>query len=144
MLDWTIEHERFERVAYRRALEAAERAFRGWHERKRDDAMGEMMAKMWDQWSRLLQRGKDPEPMLGTLIKWAILWVRYDRRVAGRSRSYDVMDYRARMSRQDLDGQGRPHPSERGVRENHWIDWKGVAINDDPAMWAEARDVLGV
>jgi hypothetical protein len=144
MLDWSIEHERFERVAYRRTLEAAAKAFKGWHERKRDDAIGEMMAKMWDQWSRLLHRGKDPERMTGTLIKWAILWVRYDRKVAGRARGYDVYDYRAGMKRQELDSQGRPHPTERGIRENHWIDWRGVMIDDDPAAWAEAKDGIGL
>src|SRR4051794_5880986 len=109
MLDWSIEHERFERVAYRRTLDAASRAFKGWHERKREDAIGEMMAKMWDQWSRLLIRGKDPERMLGTLIKWAVLWVRYDRRISGRSRNIDIFDYRAGMKRQCLDGHGRAH-----------------------------------
>jgi hypothetical protein len=144
MLDWTIEHKRFERVAYRRTLEAAKAAFKGWHERKRDDAIGEMMLKMWDQWSRLLKRGKDPERMIGTLIKWAILWVRYDRKVAGRAQSYDVFDYRAKMNRQDLDSQGRPHPTERGDRGNHWIDWRGVKLDDDPAFWAEAKDSLGL
>ena len=143
-MDWAIEHERFERVAYRRTLEAAGAAFKGWHERKREDAIGEMMAKMWDQWSRLLKRGKDPERMVGTLLKWAILWVRYDRKVAGRARSYDVFDYRAGMNRQDLDSQGRPHPTERGARENHWIDWRGVGLDDDPALWAEAKDSLGL
>src|SRR3954464_15757977 len=99
MLDRTIEHERFERVAYRRTLEAARTAFKGWHERKRDDAIGEMMVKMWDQWIRLVERGNDPERMTGRLIQWAILWVRYDRRVAGRARSYDVFDYRAGRKR---------------------------------------------
>ena len=144
MLDWAVEHERFERVAYRRTLDAAKRAFKGWHERKRDDAVSEMVAKMWDQWSRLLVRGKDPERMVKSLIKWAILWVRYDRKVAGRARGIDVYDYRAGMTRQDLDGQGRPHPSERGDRQNGWIDWRGVRLDDDPALWAEAKDELGL
>jgi hypothetical protein len=144
MLDWSIEHERFERVAYRRTLEAARAAFKGWHERKRDDAVAEMMAKMWDQWIRLVERGKEPERMLGTLIKWAILWVRYDRKIAGRARSYDVFDYRAGMNRQDLDSQGCPHPTERGDRKNYWIDWRSVKLEDDPALWAEAKDSLGL
>ncbi|MDB5352699.1 MAG: hypothetical protein JWN86_3946 [Planctomycetota bacterium] len=144
MLDWTIEHERFERVAYHRTLDAAKRAFKGWHERKRDDAVSEMVAKMWDQWSRLLERGKDPEGMVKTLIKWAILWVRYDRKVAGRARGIDVYDYRAGMTRQDLDGQGRPHPTERGDRQNARIDWRGVKLDNDPALWAEAKDELGL
>ena len=74
-----------------------------------------MVAKMWDQWSRLLVQGKDPERMVKTLIKWAILWVRYDRKVAGRASGIDVYDYRAGMTRQDLDGQGRPHPTQRAT-----------------------------
>ena len=60
MLDWAIEHERFERVAYGRTLKAAGSAFKGWHERKREDAVAEMVAKMWDQWSRLLTRARTP------------------------------------------------------------------------------------
>jgi hypothetical protein len=144
MLDWTIEKERFERVAYRRTLDAARAAFRRWHSGKRDDAVAEMVGKMWDQWSRLLVNGKDPERMLGTLIKWAIWWVRYDRKIAGRARSFDVFDYRAGMKRQDLDSQGRPHPAERSDRNNHWIDWRGVRLDDDPAAWAEAREGFGL
>ena len=82
--------------------------------------------------------------MIGPLIHWAKMWVRYDRKIAGRARSYDVFDYRAGMKRQDLDGQGRPHPTDRGDRENHWIDWGSVKSDDDPALWAEAKDELGL
>ena len=60
MLDWAFEHERFERVAYGRTLKAAASAFKGWHERKREDAVAEMVGKMWDQWSRLLEQGQGP------------------------------------------------------------------------------------
>jgi hypothetical protein len=144
VVDWAVEKERFERVAYRRTLGAARRAFRGWHPRKRDDAVAEMVAKLWDQWSQLLQRGKDPERMTGRLIRWAILWVRYDRRIAGRAPSYDVFDYRAGMTRHDLDGQGRAQPADRSDRNNHWIEWCGVRLDDDPARWAAARDGLGL
>ena len=143
-MDWAIEQKRFERVAYHRTLDAARKAFRRWHSRTKDDAVAEMMGKMWDQWSRLHLRGKDPERMVGTLIKWAILWVKYDRRIAGRARCFDVMDYRAGMKRQDLDAQGRPHPSDRSARENSWIDWDGPKVDDDPAAWAEAKDALGL
>jgi hypothetical protein len=144
MVDWSIEHRRFERLAYRWALAAAKRAFRKWHERKRDDAVAEMVAKVWATWRFNVEKGKDPVALLGANIHWAILWVRYDRRIVGRARSIDVFDYRAQMKRQNLDGQGRPHPTERGIRENHWIDWRGVGIDDDPARWAEARDLMGV
>ena len=63
-INWDVERERFERVAYPFALRAAKRAFKGWHERKRDDAEAEFLAKVWDQWERLLDKGQDPEPLL--------------------------------------------------------------------------------
>ena len=47
-------------VAYDRALRAAKRAFWDWHPSKRDDAQAEFMGKVWDQWWRLLERGKRP------------------------------------------------------------------------------------
>ncbi len=46
MLDWACEHERFERVAYQRTLNAAGSAFKKWHDRKREDAVAEMVGKM--------------------------------------------------------------------------------------------------
>ena len=141
MLDWAIEHERFNRVAYRRTLDAAKRAFKGWHERKRSDAVAEMVAKMWDQWSRLLVRGKDPERMVKTLIKWAVLWVRYDRKVAGRAPHPDVYDYRAGMKRQQLDVQGKASPTDRSDPNNDWIDW-AVRTCDDPSEWVAALDLF--
>ena len=52
--NWEAEHERFMTVAYDRTMKAAKRAFYGWHGPKQDDAIAECMAKMWDQWSRLL------------------------------------------------------------------------------------------
>ena len=67
-IDWQVEKDRFERVAYPFALRAAKRAVRGWHPRKQDDGIQEFLAKTWDQWSRLLAKGKDPEPMLWPLL----------------------------------------------------------------------------
>ena len=52
--------ERFVEVAYPRTLKAAHKAFKSWHEPKRQDAVQECMAKMWDQWVRLVNRGKKP------------------------------------------------------------------------------------
>ena len=74
-------------VAYDRTMMAAKRAFYGWHTPKQDDAVQECMAKIWDSWSRLLVRGRDPAPMTSGLIKFAILWVRYDRKIGGRARN---------------------------------------------------------
>ena len=68
---------------------------------------------MWDQWSRLLLRGRNPEPMTSALIKYAILWVRYDRKIGGRARNLDVFDFRANMNRQMLSDRGEAAPSER-------------------------------
>ena len=93
-LNWEQEHQRFVTIAYDRTQKAAKRAFYGWHESKRPDAIAECLGKMWDQWSRLLLRGRNPEPMTAALIKYAILWVRYDRKIGGRSRNPDVYDYR--------------------------------------------------
>jgi hypothetical protein len=143
-IDWEFEKQRFKRVAYRRTVAAAHDAFRKWHRRKRDDAVAEMVGKMWDQWARLLMRGKDPEPMLWRLIYWARMWVRYDRKIAGRGRSPDVFDHRAKMTRQDLDGQGKAHPAERSARINGWIDWAVDARADDPSELAAALEQLGL
>ena len=74
------------------------------------DAIQECLAKMWDQWVRLVNRGRNPEPLLKGLIKFAILWVKYDRRLSGRSRNIDVMDYRAGMKQQEIQWQGRSQP----------------------------------
>ena len=143
-MNWAIEQKRFMEVAYDRTLSAARRAFRSWHSRKREDAIAEMLAKVWATWVYNLEKGKDPVALLGPNIHFAIMFVRYDRRVAGRARSFDIYDYRAKMNRQDLDAQGRPHPSDRSDRTNGWIDWRAVRTDDDPAAWAEARDELGL
>lgn len=63
-VDWQAEQDRFMAVAYERTMAAARRAFKRWHEWKRDDAIQECQARMWDSWSRLVQRGGDPEPLL--------------------------------------------------------------------------------
>lgn len=143
-IDWQVEQDRFMAVAYKRAEASAHDAFRKWHSRKREDAVAEMLGKMWDQWARLLVKGKDPEPMIGPLIHWAKLWVRYDRKIAGRGRSPDVFDYRANMTRQDMDGQGKAHPTERSARVNAWIDWAVDAGEDDPGDLVAALEVVGL
>ena len=83
MLTVEVTQERFVEVAYPTTLRATQRAFRSWHERKRADAIQECVAKLWDEWIRLVNRGKNPEPLLNGLIKYAILWVKYDRRLSG-------------------------------------------------------------
>ena len=142
----TIEaaQRRFMAVAYPRALGAARKAFKKWHSRKRDDAIQECLSKMWDQWIRLVERGKDPEPKLAGLIKFALLWVRYDRRIAGRAPSYDVYDYRAGMTPQRLDGQGKASPADRSDPGNAWIDWAVNAGADDPAELVAALEAAGL
>ena len=74
-IDWQVEHKRFMDVAYNRTLKAAKRAFSGWHISKQTDSVASCVGKMWDQWSRLLLRGRDPEPMLSGLIRHALLFV---------------------------------------------------------------------
>jgi hypothetical protein len=143
-LNWQSEHERFMKVAYHRTTIAAKRAFYGWHSCKRDDAVQECLAKMWDQWSRLLIRGRDdPEPMTAGLINFAILWVRYDRKLGGRARTPDVYDYRAGFSQHSLSEQGEASTSERSSSENKWINW-GVQSGDDPYELAAALETTGI
>jgi hypothetical protein len=142
-VDWESEHERFVSVAYDRTQRAAKRAYWGWRSNKRDDAIQECLSKMWDSWSRLLQRGKNPELMIGCLIKFAILWVRYDRRIGGRSRMPDVYDYRSHMKKQMLSEKGEASPTDRADASNPWIDWN-VQTGDDPAELAAALEKTGI
>jgi hypothetical protein len=142
-INWQAEQQRFMRVAFERTQKAAKRAFRSWPAWKRADAEAEFMGKVWDQWSRLLLRGKNPEPMLYPLIYWATKWVRYDRRISGRSRMPDVFDYRANMKRQLLSEQGQPSPSDRSDPANSWIDW-GLSAGDDPCALASALEETGI
>lgn len=139
MSQFATEQERFEQVAYQRAMKVARRAFRRWPERKREDAIAEFMAKVWATWVYNIEKGKDPEALLGPNMHWAILWVRYDRKVSGRGRMPDVYDYRAGMQRQQLDGQGHASPTEKSSPLNAWIDW-GVDTGEDPADLAAALE----
>lgn len=131
-------------LAYTRCERAAQKAFKSWPERKRDDAVQEAVGKAWATWRYNVEQGKDPVELIGPNIHFAILWVRYDRKIAGRARSYDVMDYRANMARQDLDGQGNAHPTNRSDPGNNWIDWKVKARTDDPAELAAALETARV
>ncbi len=139
-----VAQERFVQVAYPKTLKAAHKAFRSWHERKRADAIQECLAKLWDEWVRLVNRGKNPEPLLKGLIKFAILWVKYDRRLSGRSRNIDVMDYRAGMKQQEISGKGEVSPTDRSDKNNGWIDWAVSARSEDPAQLASALEEVGL
>jgi hypothetical protein len=138
------EQERFVTVVYQRTLRAAQKAFKHWHERTRQDAIQECLTKMWHQWICLVNRGRDPVPLVPGLIKYAILWVRYDRKVSGRARSYDVMDYRSRMKQQLLSGKGEASPTDRGDRNNGWINWTVSARADDPSELSAALEGAGM
>jgi hypothetical protein len=81
-LDWAAEQQYFMEVAYEATRKAARRAFWHWRENKREEALQTCLAQMWVQWVRILKAGKRPESMLGCLIKYACLFVRYDRRVS--------------------------------------------------------------
>ena len=91
----------------------------------------------------MLVKGKNPEPMISALIKFAILWVRYDRHIAGRSRNLDVYDYRANMNRQLLSEQGVASTSERSSREQFWVNWD-VQAGDDPCQLSSALEKTGM
>ena len=144
MMTIKVAQERFVEVAYPSTLKAAHKAFKSWHERKRQDAVQECLAKMWDQWIRLVNRGRNPESLLNGLIKYAILWVKYDRKLGGRARRIDVMDYRAGMKQQELNGKGEASPTDRSDRNNGWIDWEVSARSDDPAQLASALEEVGL
>ena len=137
------EQDRFMRLAYARTVAAARKAFRSWHSSKREDAVQETLTKMLDQWVRLKARGGRPEEIIGGLIRYAIPFVRYDRRVSGRARHPDVYDYRSPLKKQGLDGQGAASPSDRSDAENGWIDWQ-VAGGDDPVEVVMALEATGL
>ncbi len=136
--------ERFVEVAYPRALKAAHKAFKSWHERKRQDSVQECLSKLWDEWIRLVNRGRNPEPLLSGLIKYAILWVKYDRRIAGRARNIDVTDYRSGMKQQGISGKGVVNPTDRSDKMKGWIDWNVSAKTDDPSLLAAALEEAGI
>lgn len=142
--DFQAEQERFVALAYDRAERAARRAFKAWHPRKREDAIAECVAKVWATWRFNQAKGKEPLALIGPNIRFAILWVRYDRKIAGRGRGIDVYDHRAGMSRQDLDGQGKASPTDRCNPENGWIDWVVDAGADDPSELVAVLDAAGM
>jgi hypothetical protein len=143
MINWEVEHERFMADAYPRTLKAAKRAFWNWHPRKKEDAVQESLGKVWDSYSRLLNRGKNPQTMISGLIKFAILWVRYDRKIGGRARNPDVYDYRSGFSRQMLSDTGQATSTDRSSAENSWIDWT-LSGGDDPADVVMALEATGL
>ena len=81
--------------------------------------------------------------MIGPLIHWAIIWVRYDRRIGGRGNPI-VYDYRSGFKRQRLSGQGKASPTDRGDAANNWINWHVNARTDDPAELAAALETAGM
>ena len=137
------EQDRFMRLAYARTVAAARKAFRSWHISQERGCNPGNPQKMWDQWIRLVQRGGNPEPIIGGMIYHALMFVRYDRKVAGRARRPDVFDYRSGLKQQRLNGQGYASPSDRSDPENGWIDWR-LASGDDPAEVVAALEVTGL
>jgi hypothetical protein len=145
-MDWEAEQARFMTVAYERTLRAAKRAFWGWRENKRDDAIQCCIAQMWLQWVRIVDSGRRPESMLGCLIKYACLHVRYDRPVSimERARTPDVFDFRSGLKRQLFSDDGEAaRPSDRADAENAWIDWS-LPSGDNPADLAAALESSGI
>jgi hypothetical protein len=142
-INWSVEHETFLTLAVPAAHKAARRTFWNWRHDKRDDAVQECLAKVWDSWSRARLRGKNPEKMIGSLIKFALLWVRYDRKLGGRARTPDVYDYRSGFKQQLLGDHGQACPSDRADAANAWIDWD-VHSGDDPANLAAALEQTGI
>ena len=71
------------------------------------------------------------------------MWVRYDRKIAGRARTPDIYDYRAGFTQQQLCDQGVASPSDRADAKNPWINWH-VEAGDNPADLAAALEQTGV
>ena len=144
-INWEAEQRRFMEVAYQRTLRAARRAFWHWRENKREEAIQTCLAQMWLQWVRILKAGKQPESMLGCLIKYACLHVRYDRPVSimERARTPDVFDYRSGFKRQQMSEQGEAAPSDRSDAANPWINWN-VQAGDNPCDLASALEETGI
>ena len=142
-INWEVEHDRFMTLVYPRTLKAAKRAFSGWHISKIDDVTAELIGKVWDSFIRLRLRGRDPEPMINSLIRWGVWWCRYDRKIAGRkARTPDFYDYRSNMKKQMLSDQGAT-PTDRSDPRNSWIDWTTQA-GDNPAELASALEETGI
>jgi hypothetical protein len=144
-VDWQVEHDRFMTLVYPRTLKAAKRAFSGWHISKQTDAVASCIGKMWCQWSLLLLRGRDPEPMIAGLIRHALLFVKYDRKpsIVDRARTPDVYDFRSGFKRQMLSEQGEASPTDRSDAANPWINWH-VQAGDSPCELAAALEETNV
>jgi hypothetical protein len=144
VIDWNLEHKKYVTLALPAARKAAMRAFWHYREHKREEAIQECLSKVWDSWSRcVLHHGKRPETMIGSLIKFAILWVRYDRRIAGRARTPDVFDFRSGFKQQLLGDDGQACPSDRADAANAWINWE-VSSGDSPLDLAAALEETGI
>ena len=116
-VNWEQEHKRFMDVAYPRTLKAAKRAFSGWHDSKQTILSPAALGKCGTS-GVCCSSGHDPEPMISALIRFAIIWVRYDRKTRDWARNPDVYDYRSHMQRQLLSEQGEaptPETLESGT-----------------------------
>jgi hypothetical protein len=142
-INWQVEHERFMTIVYPRIVKAATHAFWHWKSNKRLDAIQEAVVKVWDSHRRLLLRNRDPEPLLAGIIKYALLWVRYDRKIGGRARTPDIYDFRAGFKQQQLSDQGEASPSSRSDPDNPWLDW-GLSSGDNPVELAAALETSGI
>jgi len=81
--------------------------------------------------------------MTSGLIKFAILWVKYDRRIAGRSRVPGVYDFRSGFKQQQISDQGQANPADHSDPVNTWINWN-LTSGDDPSALAGALESTGV
>src|SRR5262249_40323749 len=144
-LNWETEQQRFMEVAYERTLRAAKRAFWHWRENNRDDAIQCRLAQMWLQWLRIVGSGRRPESMLGCLIKYACLHVRYDRPVSimERARTPGVFDFRSGLKRQLLSDHEGAAPTDRSDPANQWTNWS-VPSGDNPLELVIALEQTGV
>ena len=66
-------------------------SFRFWRcAQRRDDAIAEVVALCWAWFVRLVERGRDPVPLAGSLARFAVKQVRSGRKLCGKARAHDV------------------------------------------------------
>jgi len=142
------EQRRFMELAHPRALRAAQRAFKRWPRRKREDAIAEMVGKVWMTWVLTMERGKDSVALLGPNIHFAMLRVRHHRKNAGGARGFDMFDDRANRERHPfliIGGESRAArfgpttPKQFLRRIRRALTWQFMYIPIEPWRWGRLK-----
>ena len=84
-----------------------------------------------------------PSQFIGGMIYHALMFVRYDRKVAGRARRPDVFDYRSGLKQQRSTVRATPARATGATRRTAGSIWR-LASGDDPAEVLAALEVTGL